>query len=162
MTPQRSLVLGVVAVAAPLGDTLLALGMKHLGPVSITHLGTLVHAVLTPYVAAGIALLITFFASYLTALSWADLTYILPTTSIGNVVIALLAHFWLHEQLTPWRWLGIALITLGVGFVARGDSYTDAEPSPTFQAMVQPRDGLKEHEATPEAAPEAAPEVTRV
>ena len=129
MTPRRYLVLGVVAVTAPLGDTLLAIGMKRLGPVSLAHLDTLVHAVLTPYVAAGIALLITFFASYLTALSWADLTYILPTTSIGNVFIALLAHFWLHEQLTPWRWLGVALITLGVGFVAQGDSYTEpAQP----------------------------------
>ncbi|HEY0784408.1 MAG TPA: EamA family transporter, partial [Acidobacteriaceae bacterium] len=72
----------------------------------------------------GIAMLIGFFASYLTALSWADLTYVLPTTSIGNVVLALLSKFWLHEDISPARWVGIVLITIGVGFVANGESYT--------------------------------------
>ena len=129
MTPRKYLVLLTVAVTAPLGDTLLAVGMKQLGPVSLEHPALLLHAILTPYVAAGIALLIGFFASYTAALSWADLTYVLPTTSIGNVLIALLSQFWLHEHgLTPSRWLGIALITMGVGFVANGSSYTEHRP----------------------------------
>ena len=141
MTLRRYLVLLIVAVTAPLGDTLLAIGMKKLGPVSLDHPALLVHAVLTPYVALGIAMLIGFFASYTAALSWADLTYVLPTTSIGNVVIALLSRFWLHEQITPSRWLGIVLITMGVGFVANGKSYTEAsgatgpsEPAAAFHA----------------------------
>ncbi len=125
MTVRRYLVLAVVAITAPLGDTLLAVGMKRVGPVSLADPGALVHAVATPYVALGILLLIGFFASYLSALSWADLTYVLPTTSIGNVVIALLSRFWLHEQISPSRWLGIVLITLGVGFVANGEPYTE-------------------------------------
>ncbi len=136
MTPGRYLVLAIVAIAAPLGDTLLAIGMKRLGPVSLDHIGALVHAVATPYVAVGILMLIVFFASYLSALSWADLTYVLPTTSIGNVIIALLSRFWLHEQLTPWRWAGIALITAGVGFVARGDSYTEHVQLVPAEALV--------------------------
>ena len=45
----------------------------------------------------GIALLIGFFASYLTALSWADLTFVMPATAFGNVIVALLSRFWLHE-----------------------------------------------------------------
>ncbi len=125
MTPKRYLVLAVVAVTAPLGDTLLAIGMKRIGPISLREPGALVHAVATPYVGLGIALLIGFFASYLSALSWADLTYVLPTTSIGNVFIALLSRFWLHEEISLSRWLGIVLITLGVGFVANGESYTE-------------------------------------
>jgi drug/metabolite transporter (DMT)-like permease len=124
MTPQRYFVLAIVAITAPLGDTLLAIGMKRAGPVSLHDPGALIHAIATPYIVMGIALLIGFFASYLSALSWADLTYVLPTTSIGNVVLALLSRFWLHEQITPSRWVGIFLITLGVGFVANGDSYT--------------------------------------
>ena len=70
-------------------------------------------------------MLIGFFASYLTALSWADLTFVLPATSLGNVVIALLSKFWLHEQISLSRWIGIALITAGVGFVTQGPSYTE-------------------------------------
>ena len=139
MTPARYVHLLVVAVTAPLGDTLLAVGMKQLGPVSLAHPGALLHAVLTPYVALGIALLIGFFASYTSALSWADLTYVLPTTSIGNVIIALLSRFWLHEQITPARWLGILLITLGVGFVANGAHHTEQPALEERQASARLR-----------------------
>jgi drug/metabolite transporter (DMT)-like permease len=126
--------LAVVTVTASCGDTFLARGMKSVGPVSIHHLGALVHAVLTPWVGAGILVLIGFFASYLTALSWADLTYVLPATSIGYVIMELLGHFWLHEYVSPWRWLGIVFITAGVGFVARGPSYTETrQPAPQQQ-----------------------------
>ncbi|MGB6610161.1 MAG: EamA family transporter, partial [Acidobacteriaceae bacterium] len=78
-----------------------------------------------PWVASGIVLLIGFFASYLTALSWADLTYVLPASSLGYVIMTLLAKFWLHEHVSPLRWLGVVFITAGVGFVTRGPSYTD-------------------------------------
>ncbi len=127
MTFRRYLVLGVVALTAPLGDTMLSLGMKRVGPVSLDHLSTLIHAVGTPDILIGIVLLIGFFASYLASLSWADLTYVLPATSIGNVIVALLARFWLNEQISPWRWLGILLITAGVGFVTQGPSYTEVK-----------------------------------
>ena len=127
MTFRRYLVLGVVAVTAPLGDTLLSAGMEKVGPVSINHLSLLIYAVRTPQILMGITLLIAFFASYLASLSWADLTYVLPATSIGNVIVALLARVWRHEQISPARWLGILLITAAVGFVAQGPSYTVTE-----------------------------------
>lgn len=129
MTFRRYLVLGVVAVTAPLGDTLLSAGMEKVGPVSLQHLSMLIYAIRTPQIIMGIALLIGFFASYLASLSWADLTYVLPATSIGNVIVALLARFWRHEQISPARWLGILLITAAVGFVAQGPSYTEIEKS---------------------------------
>ena len=68
--------------------------------------------------------LLGFFASYLTALSWADLTFVLPSTAFGYIVVAFLARFWLHEPITPYRWAGILLIVCGVGFVANGPSLT--------------------------------------
>jgi drug/metabolite transporter (DMT)-like permease len=125
MTFRRWLVLGVVAVTAPLGDTLLSIGMTHVGPVSLHHLSELIYAIKTPQILLGIALLICFFSSYLASLSWADLTFVLPASSIGNVIVALLARFWKHEHISPMRWLGILLITAAVGFVARGPSYTE-------------------------------------
>src|ERR1700751_3625842 len=120
MTFRRYLVLAVVALTAPLGDTMLSLGMKQVGPVSLNQLSTLIHAVGTPDILIGIALLIGFFASYLTSLSWADLTFVLPATAFGNVIVALLSKFWLHEPISLERWAGIVLITVGVGFVAQG------------------------------------------
>jgi drug/metabolite transporter (DMT)-like permease len=98
--------------------------MTTLPAISLAHPITLVAAVFTPWIAVGIALLIGFFASYLTALSWADLTFVLPATAFGNVIVAFFARFWLHESISLERWAGIAFITLGVGFVAHGPSLT--------------------------------------
>jgi drug/metabolite transporter (DMT)-like permease len=125
MTFRRYLILGAVMVGASVGDTLLSRGMKQVGPVSLHHLLTLLVALKNPWVLGGIAFLIVFFASYLTALSWADLTFVLPATGFGYVIIAFLSKFWLHETISAGRWVGIALITLGVGFVTRGPSYTN-------------------------------------
>jgi len=125
LLPRQYLILGLVAVSAPLGDTCLSRGMTHLPAISLAHPATLIAAVFTPWIAVGIALLIGFFASYLTALSWADLTYVLPATAFGNVIVALLSRFWLQEPISLERWAGIALITVGVGFVANGPSLTE-------------------------------------
>ena len=61
----------------------------------------------------------------MTALSWAYLTYVLPATSLGYVLLALVARFLLHLHVSPLRWLGIALITSGVGFIAGGPELTE-------------------------------------
>jgi drug/metabolite transporter (DMT)-like permease len=124
MTFRRYLILAMVTLTASVGDTFLSVGAKQLGPISLTHLSSLFAAIFSPWIAIGIVLLIGFFASYLTALSWADLTYVLPASSLGYVVIALLSKFWLHEQLSLYRWLGILFITAGVGFVTRGPALT--------------------------------------
>lgn len=122
LTPRRYLVLLAVMLTASVGDTLLGHGMKQVGPV--TRAFTLITALSNPWVIAGILLLLGFFASYLTALSWADLTFVLPSTAFGYVVVALLSKYWLHEQISITRWAGILLIVAGVGFVANGPSLT--------------------------------------
>src|SRR5438552_9945120 len=109
---------------APMGDSLLSYGMKQIGNISLRHPAELLLAITNPWVGLGIILLLAFFASYMTALSWADLTYVLPATSLGYVLLALVAKFALHEQVSPMRWAGIALIAGGVGFVAGGPSLT--------------------------------------
>ena len=124
-------ILALVSICAPLGDTLLDRGMSQMPAISLAHPGQLIAAVFTPWVIAGIALLIGFFASYLTALSWADLTYVLPATAFGNVIVTLFARFWLHETISPYRWAGVALITIGVGFVAQGPSLTERPSAET-------------------------------
>ena len=136
LTPRQYVILGLVALCAPLGDTCLSRGMTSLPAISLAHPGTLIAAVFTPWIAAGIALLIGFFASYLTALSWADLTFVLPATAFGNVIVAFLSRFWLHEPISLLRWIGIALITVGVGFVAQGPSLTERPSTPA--ANVEP------------------------
>jgi drug/metabolite transporter (DMT)-like permease len=131
VTFRRYLVLAGVTVFSAAGDSLLARGMKEFGGVSLHGIPSLLLTVLNPWVAAGVFLLLAFFASYMSALSWADLTYVLPASSFGYVLVALIARFLFHEDISVTRWLGIALITSGVGFVAAGPSVTPARKSKT-------------------------------
>jgi drug/metabolite transporter (DMT)-like permease len=124
LTFRKYLVLAGVTVFAAGGDSLLSHGMKQVGNISLHNIGSLLLAVINPWVAIGILLLLAFFASYMNALSWADLTYVLPASSLGYVLLAFVARFALHEQVSPLRWAGIALISGGVGFVAGGPSVT--------------------------------------
>ena len=143
LLPRQYMILLMVAVCAPLGDSCLSRGMTSLPAISLAHPATLIAAIFTPWIALGIVLLIGFFASYLTALSWADLTYVLPATAFGNVIVALLAHFWLHEPISLERWAGIVLITLGVGFVASGPSLTE-RPAIALQEQTGAQSGQEQ------------------
>jgi len=56
----------------------------------------------------------------------------------GNVIMALLSRFWLHEAISLERWAGIVLITVGVGFVAQGPSLTERpEDGATVPAEIE-------------------------
>ncbi len=129
LKPSQYAILAAVMLTASVGDTLLSHGMRQMGPVDLHHLGLLFHALANPYILSGIVLLIGFFASYMTALSWADLTFVMPATAFGYVVVALLSRFWLHEHLSVYRWTGILLIVCAVGFVAGGPSRTEHDPA---------------------------------
>ena len=130
MNFRKYLVLAGVTIFGPVGDSLLSYGMKQVGNISIRDLPQLLLSISNPWVALGIVLLLGFFASYMTALSWADLTYVLPASSLGYVLLAFIAEFALHERVTLLRWLGIALVSSGVGFVTSGPELTRRPPRP--------------------------------
>jgi drug/metabolite transporter (DMT)-like permease len=149
---RKYLVLAGVTLFASSGDAMLSQGMKQVGNVSIHHLQSVIFAILNPWVAVGIVLLLGFFAAYMTALSWADLTYVLPATSLGYVLLALVAKFFLHEHVSPLRWMGIALITGGVGFVAGGPALTERteDSSAPLPRLANPaRHGAPHSEVVP-------------
>jgi drug/metabolite transporter (DMT)-like permease len=135
VTFRKYLVLTGVTIFAAVGDSVLSHGMKQTGSISLHHLQGVIFAVLNPWVALGILLLLAFFAAYMNALSWADLTYVLPATSLGYVLLALIARFVLHEYVSPLRWVGIALISGGVGFVAGGPALTRSYDDPDVESV---------------------------
>jgi uncharacterized membrane protein len=75
----------------------------------------------------GIALLILWLLSRMALLSWADLSYVLPVTSLGYVASAIIGRFFLNEQITPTRWMGTALIVAGTILVGRGSPHGRGE-----------------------------------
>jgi len=112
----------VVVSSNAFGDFLMKRGM----PVS-ARLATplqFIDALFQPWVAAGVALLILWQMSRMALLSWADLSYVLPITSIGYVLVAFLGKVMLNEQITGRRWMGIVLIVAGVALVSGGTPQT--------------------------------------
>jgi len=135
MSVLRYFLLALIVLGSTFGDVYLAKGMKQIGEISPGRWHDLLFAPLNPHVAFGIVLLMIFYFSYLASLSWADLSYIMPATTFGYVLTALLAHFMLGEHVPLTRWIGILMITAGVGFIAGGPSLT---VSPTPQG-ISPR-----------------------
>jgi uncharacterized membrane protein len=109
----------LVVLTSVSGNFSLGWGMRQVGRlVSVSPLAYM-RAVLNPFVALGISLLILWLFSHITLLSWADLSYVVPVTSIGYVLSALAGKLFLHEDISGWRWAGILLIMAGVALVAR-------------------------------------------
>ena len=77
----------------------------------------------------GIASLITFFVSYMLALSWADYSFVQPAASLAYGVVALLGYFLLGEHVSPLRWAGIGVICLGVFVVSHTAPRTTTRPT---------------------------------
>jgi drug/metabolite transporter (DMT)-like permease len=132
---RKYLVLLAIVCFGGTGDVLLKRGMIEVGPIDLHHPLALVGALAQPWVLLGVVCLTCFFASYLTALSWADLSYVLPATGLGYVVVALLSRYFLHEHVSTWRWLGVMLISCGVGWVTRGPALTE-QPQETSMRGV--------------------------
>ena len=113
----------IAAVIGGTGHVMLSKGMKTIGdlteaPSSI--LGGMVgRAVSNPWLLLGVALQATFFFLYLTLLSRAHVSQVLPMTAIDYIVVALLAQLLLAETVTPTRWAGIGFIVVGVFLVSR-------------------------------------------
>ena len=114
------------------GNLLLGKGMHDLGEVqfgSLHSMGTaFFHVITSATIWLAILLLLSFFVCYLLVLSWADYSYVLPSSSIGLGLVTLLAYAVLHETVSPARWAGVAVICVGVYFVGRtAPSTTEAE-----------------------------------
>lgn len=127
---KTKVTLAIIIFSSAIGNVLVSKGMKQLGNISrlppAEMLAAALGAMLNPWVAAGMLLLITFFISYLSVLSWADLSYVLPATAPGYLLLAALSWWLLGERVTPWRWVGTGLIVAGVALVAPTEVRTTA------------------------------------
>ena len=119
--------LALVIVSQPLGNLSLTLGMKHrvLGsPLDY------IFAIFSPRVTLGILLLIVWLLSRMALLSWADLSYVLPITSVGYIITTVIAQFVLKEQISLTRWSGTLLIVAGTALVGMTNARTDERSGP--------------------------------
>lgn len=120
----------VMILAGPMGNLMLAKGMKNIGKTTtgISSPGEFLHVVArvlsSGTIWLGIALLLTFFVAYMLVLSWADYSFVQPASALAYAVVALLAMLLLGEVVSPLRWAGIGVICLGVFVVGRTNPRT--------------------------------------
>jgi uncharacterized membrane protein len=109
----------IVVISNVLGNASLSWGMRRMSRLLTVSPATYIEALFNPWVALGVTLLIIWLLSHMALLSWADLSYVLPVTSVGYVLVALVGRLFLQETISPARWAGIVLIMLGVALVGR-------------------------------------------
>ncbi len=107
-----------------MGEILAAKGMKQVGRVSFRPralIGAIWRMVRNFYLVAGVSSLALSFFSFISLLSYAELSFILPLTSVGYITNTLGAHFFLKERVSKERWLGTLLVACGVSIVSLSD-----------------------------------------
>jgi drug/metabolite transporter (DMT)-like permease len=119
----RILIIMLVAVVAlAIGETLLSKGMKQVGRGGDGWVHQAVRVIRNGWIWAGLILLIVHLGLYMLALKGADLSLALPLTAASYPLAALLARFYLREEVGTARWIGTLMITAGVAIVALGES----------------------------------------
>jgi uncharacterized membrane protein len=116
--PGKTWILTLIVILSQVfGNLSLTWGMRRLRPQLGLAPLAYVETIFTPWVFLGVALLIVWLLSRMTLLSWADLSFVLPVTSIGYVLSAFAGKYFFDEHISWQRWLGTALIVLGTGLV---------------------------------------------
>jgi drug/metabolite transporter (DMT)-like permease len=119
----------LMVVCANVGDLMLKRGMSRIGEVQPSLAGLARAFPLTisnGSIWIGIFFLSGFMLSYMTVLSWADYSYVMPAGAFGYAILTLLAVVFLHETVSPRRWIGVVLICVGVLLVGQTKPRTTA------------------------------------
>jgi uncharacterized membrane protein len=122
----------IVIAANVLGNFSMSWGLKQRGAALGASALEYLTIFFNPWVSGGVCLLIVWLLSRMTLLSWADLSYVLPVTSIGYVLNAIMGWAFLGEHISAARWAGTLLIVAGtalVGSTAVRTTHAAAEQS---------------------------------
>ncbi len=115
-------------LAQVLGDVCLTKGAKTVGEINPLDPGKLlatgVQLFSSHWIWIGIGMLLVFYLLYLAALSWADLTYVVPVSAFGYVLNAVMAKYLLGEHVSVLRWIGTTVIFAGVAIVSLTEQRT--------------------------------------
>ena len=126
---KTKLLTAFVVLTNVLGNFSMSWGMKHqtveLGISPLAY----IRLIFSPWVLLGTTLLVLWLLSRMTLLGWADLSYVLPVTSIGYVLTTFLGRYFFSEQISWQRWLGTGLIMLGISLVGLTCANTTEKPA---------------------------------
>jgi uncharacterized membrane protein len=111
-----------VVLGGSAGDVFITKGMKQIGEISTLRLGTLLgiarQAITDRWFLIGLGCMAVSYFSFLGALRLADLSLVLPATSVSFVITTVGARLFLNERISPIRLAGIVLVCAGVALIS--------------------------------------------
>jgi len=115
------LFLFIIVTAGTGGELCVSRAMKVVGEVHDFRPAALVRfvfrAMLVGWMWLGIAMMTLAFFSLLAMLSIENVSFVVPVTALSYAAGALGAILFLHERISPQRWLGVAIVCAGVTLV---------------------------------------------
>lgn len=113
------------ALSAPLigtlGQLLLKIGMRQVGPINRSDLSNPIHLALAvfsnPLILISVPLYVGGFMIWLIVLSKLDLSYAYSFLALAYVLVPLLSWLILGEHIPTVRWIGIIVICIGIVLV---------------------------------------------
>lgn len=123
----------LVVLADVSGNFTMSWGLKHQSGLFGVSPLVYLRLIFNPWVVLGTTLLLVWLLSRMILLGWADLSYVLPITSLSYVCNELTGHYLLGEQIAWPRWTGTLMITAGAAVVGLTRSNTtDMPKEPTL------------------------------
>jgi uncharacterized membrane protein len=115
------IVVSMAMFFAALSDVYFRKGMKVVGALeafkTIVFIRYIVKAISNGYVFLGIVFASLTFFLWLIALSWSDVSWALPMSSVQYIFVTFIAIVMLKEKVNRERWIGILLIIIGIAFL---------------------------------------------
>jgi drug/metabolite transporter (DMT)-like permease len=117
------LLLAVALVVEAAGLVLIRKGMMEVGEISTFNIKALfaifLRMITNKTLILGVFLNAIYFGLFLTLLSRAELSFILPLTAVGYLMSGSFAQYFLLEHVSPLRWVGTLLIVAGVFLITK-------------------------------------------
>ena len=108
----------IIVLSTSTGEVLIARGLRQIGEISTLNpwflLRLSARLLMNPNVFLGVLSMAISFFAFLTVLSWENLSYTVPATSLSYVISTLGAKFILKEHINAHRWVGTLLVGVGI------------------------------------------------
>jgi drug/metabolite transporter (DMT)-like permease len=122
------------------GVICLSRGLKQIGEVEKIAMPEVLrlikNGVTNPNILLGVLLEAIFFVALLYLMSHGTVSFVWPLTSLGFVLTTLAAKFYLHEEVSLWRWGGVLLIMLGAGLITYSEKVLESKPAANAAAQA--------------------------
>jgi drug/metabolite transporter (DMT)-like permease len=116
-----TIMIAAIVLSNSAGDVWITKGMKELGEVSSLDprvlLRIILDAAVNKNIVFGVLSLAVSFISFLSILSWKDMSFVVPATSTVYVVSIVGARIFLKERITGLRLAGSFMVCLGVALI---------------------------------------------